>query len=133
MLLLIKNKDNQEGRIYLDKGKVFHSENDKAKGEKALYRIFRWSESTYEVMVAPDASSLPHSIDLPAESLITDGLQQLEEIEMITPVLPPPFVPLRLKEDCPLPLCELSPAEIEIFQAVILLTDLIIKRRGSLE
>jgi hypothetical protein len=28
-------------------------------------------------------------------------------------------VPLRLKEDCPLPLCELSPAEIEIFQAII--------------
>ena len=43
VLLLIKNKGNQEGRIYLDKGKVFHSENNKAKGEKALYRIFRWS------------------------------------------------------------------------------------------
>ncbi len=26
---------------------------------------------------------------------------------------------LRLKEDCPLPLCELSPTEIEIFQSII--------------
>jgi pSer/pThr/pTyr-binding forkhead associated (FHA) protein len=118
-LLLIKHKDGQEGRIYVDKGKVFHAESDKAKGEKALYRIFRWPESTYEVMAPSDESSLPHSIDLPVESLITDGLHQLEEIEMITPILPPPVVPLRLKEDCPLPLCELSPAEIEIFQAVI--------------
>jgi pSer/pThr/pTyr-binding forkhead associated (FHA) protein len=118
-LLLIKNKGGQEGRIYVDKGKVFHAENEKAKGEKALYRIFRWPESTYEVMAPTDASSLPHSIDLPLESLITDGLHQLEEIEMIAPVLPPPVVPLRLREDCPLPLCELSPAEIEIFQAVI--------------
>ena len=84
-----------------------------------MYRIFRWSESTYEVIAAPDASSLPHSIDLSVESLIRDGLHQLEEIEIITPILPPPVVPLRLKEDCPLPSCELSPAEIEIFQAVI--------------
>jgi hypothetical protein len=53
------------------------------------------------------------------ESLITEGLRQLEEIEMITPVLPPSAVPLRLKEDCPLPLCELSPAEIDIFQAIV--------------
>jgi hypothetical protein len=53
------------------------------------------------------------------ESLISEGLHQLEEIEQISPILPPPVVPLRLKEDCPLPLCQLSPAEIEIFQAII--------------
>jgi hypothetical protein len=117
-LLVIRGKGD-EGKIYVDKGRVFHAETRNAKAEKALYRVFRWPEAAFEVMTSPDPSSLPHSIDLPLETLITEGLRQMEEIEMITPVLPPSVVPLRLKEDCPLPLCELSPAEIEIFQAII--------------
>jgi pSer/pThr/pTyr-binding forkhead associated (FHA) protein len=118
-LLFIRMKEDDEGKIYVDKGRVFHAETQTARGEKALFRIFRWSGATFEVMTSPEPSSLSHSIDLPLESLIAEALRQLEEIEMITPVLPPPVVPLRLKEDCPLPLCELSPAEVEIFQAII--------------
>jgi hypothetical protein len=41
------------------------------------------------------------------------------ELGKLVAGLPPLASPLRLKEDCPLPLTAHSPAEIEIFQAII--------------
>jgi hypothetical protein len=46
-------------------------------------------------------------------------MDHAQELGRLVAGLPPLATPLRLKEDCPLPLTAHSPAEIEIFQAII--------------
>lgn len=115
---LVISKRTEEGRIFFEKGRVIHSELGKVTGDKALYRILGWPEVAFEVQEFP-SESVPRSIDVPFDTLVAEGLQQSDEMEKLATMLPPPVVPLRLDENCPLPLCELSPAEIEIFQDLI--------------
>jgi hypothetical protein len=117
--LILRTPAGDEGQIFLEQGRVVHSELGKVRAEKALYRIFRWREGTYEVAPFPTASPVSHSIELPTDALVTEGRKHIDHVDKIGQVLPPPIIPMRLKEDCPLPLCELSPAEIEIFQSII--------------
>lgn len=116
---LVVRRASEEVRIFVDNGRVMHAEGGNAKAEKALYRVFGWDNATYELMELPTSSSVPHTVALPVDTLIMEGIQQAEEVEKLIALLPPPDAPLRLKEDCPLPLAALSPAEIEIYQSLI--------------
>lgn len=116
---VVVKRRTEEGRIYFEDGRLFHVELGKVRGVKALYRMLMWNETEFEIEDLPTGSSLPKTVDLPFDSLMADGLQQTDEMEKLSSLLPPPVVPLKLKEDCKLPLCDLSPAEIEIFQALI--------------
>lgn len=80
--------------------------------------ITTWSAQTFEVLEF-QSESVSRSIEVPFDTLVAEGLQQADELEKLTVLLPPPVVPIRLDENCPLPLCELSPAEIEILQELI--------------
>jgi len=51
--------------------------------------------------------------------MVVEGMDHVQELGKLVAALPPLAIPLRLKEDCPLPLTAHSPAEIEIFQAII--------------
>jgi predicted component of type VI protein secretion system len=117
-LTLLEVRDGaHEARIILDKGGVLHAECARAKGEKALYRVFRWESASYELKAVPSDSNSARTIALPTDTLISEGVQQAEEVDKLLAQLPE--APLRLKEDCPLPLAALSPAEIGIYQSLI--------------
>ena len=115
---LVVKKRADEGRIFFDKGQLIHAELGKVRGDKALYRILGWPGVTFEVQEF-QSESVSRSIEVPFDTLVAEGLQQADELEKLTVLLPPPVVPIRLDENCPLPLCELSPAEIEILQELI--------------
>jgi hypothetical protein len=112
-------RDGAWARLLFDRERLFHVEYGEVVGEKALYRLFGWHDGDYEVAPLSDPSSELVSLCLPLEALIVEGLDHVQELGKLVAALPPLAIPLRLKEDCPLPLTAHSPAEIEIFQAII--------------
>jgi hypothetical protein len=112
-------RQDRNARILFKGGRLFHASYEGVVGEKALYRLFSWHEGSYEILPLADAESHPVTICLPLDALIVDGLDHAQELGKLVAELPPLAVPLRLNENCPLPLSAHSPAEIEIFQAII--------------
>jgi len=110
-------KQDEQACVYVDSGRIVHAEAGRARGEKALYRLFEWEQATFEVVELP--SNVPHSIELPTDTLITEGVEQLDGMRLISAKFPPLGVELQLREDCSLPLSSFSPAEIEVFQSII--------------
>jgi hypothetical protein len=109
----------QKAELLFDRGRLFHAVSGGASGEKALYRVFSWHEGSYSIEPCSNPAAWPASICLPLDAMIEEGLDHARDLGMLIAELPPLAVPLRLKEDCPLPLTAHSPAEIEIFQAII--------------
>ena len=88
-------------------------------GEKALYRLFSWRNASYTVEEFPDSESTIRSVELPVDTLIVEGMKHASEIGMLLGMLPPLDASLQLKEDCTLPPSAYTPAELQVFQAVI--------------
>ena len=116
---LYVRSESATSEIWIQNGRIVHAENGDVTGEKALYRVFGWHNAIYEVAEFPEGLSPPKSIDLPADTVIAEGMRQAAEIGKLFSDLPPAETPLRLKEDCPLPPSVYTPAEFQIFQAVI--------------
>ena len=112
-------RDGRKAQLLFDRERLFHVDYEGSVGEKALYRLFSWHEGSYEIECLADAASQPVTICLPLDALIVEGMDHAQELGKLVAGLPPLAIPLRLKEDCPLPLTAHSPAEIEIFQEII--------------
>lgn len=111
--------DRARAAIYFHQQQIRHVELGPAVGEKALYQIFRWQEASYSIGSFEQPDSLPCTIALPVETLLAEGTEQALEIGRLVGQLPPFAASLRLNPDCPIPLTSHTPAEIEIFQAII--------------
>jgi hypothetical protein len=118
-LRALLSREGRTASILFDRRRPFHVDYEGVVGEKALYRLFSWHEGSYEVEPLADAASQPVTICLPLDALVVEGMDHAQELGKLVAALPPLAIPLRLKEDCPLPLTAHSPAEIEIFQAII--------------
>jgi hypothetical protein len=62
---------------------------------------------------------VPRVICVPIETLVEEGVQQAKELDELIGRLPPPDAPLRLRESCKMRICDFTPAEIEVFLALI--------------
>ncbi len=112
--------ESATSEIWIRKGRIVHAENGNVTGEKALYRVFGWRNAIYEVAEFPENLSPPKSIDdMPADTVIAEGMRQATDTGKLFSDLPPAETPLQLKEDCPLPPSVYTPAEFQIYQAVI--------------
>jgi hypothetical protein len=118
-LRALLSRDGRKAFLLFDRERLFHVEYEGVVGEKALYRLFSWHEGSYEIEPLADAGSQPVTICLPLDALVVEGMDHAQELGKLVAALPPLAIPLRLKEDCPLPLTAHSPAEIEIFQSII--------------
>ncbi len=112
-------KGEETGRIYIQKDKIIHATYGRAEGEKALCRFFGWQSAKYEIVEFPTSSDVTRTINLPADTLILEGMSQISELARLIAELPPLGVPLTLKEDCSLPVSAHSAAEIEIYMSII--------------
>ncbi len=117
VLLTLTQKDGQ-GCVWVRKDRIVHAEYGSVTGEKALYRFFGWGDASYEVDELADEHATPRSIELPVDTLIVEGMKHASEIGMLLGRLPLE-ASLQLKEDCTLPPSAYTPAELQIFQAVI--------------
>lgn len=122
-IVLARNK-NDKIEVYVHEGRIVFAESGKARAEKALYRAFEWHRGEFYTEPFPANDSIPRSMTVPVETLVDEGEQQANDIDDLINKLPPPDAPLRVVETCKMRICDFTPAELEVFQAVI--------RHGSL-
>jgi len=115
---LVLRRDGQSGRIFVQKGIVVHAESGETLAEKALYRLFGWQGADYEIAAYPNGS-VPRTIGLPTETLIKEGVKELEGMAVLVGHLPSFESPFVLNEACTLSLSALSAVEIEVLQGLI--------------
>jgi hypothetical protein len=109
---------SEEGKIYVTDGSVVHCELGGQRKEKALYRLLALQKGTYELHTLPPAG-VPQTIQVPTESLVIEGMQQLEALEGLTSKLPPLMYEIALNEGCTIPVSALTSDELEIYQFLI--------------
>ena len=118
-LRIVLTRARESARIWTRKRKIVHAQHETAVGEKALYRIFSWESGSYEIEALEPNDGLRQTIDLPLNTLVTEGLAHATELGTLAARLPPCEAALRLREDCVLTITAYSPAEFEMFQLIV--------------
>lgn len=117
-LTLARNKSDYI-IVYAHDGRIVYAEAGTARAEKALYRVFEWRRGEYKSEPFPANDSIPRAMTVPVETLVEEGEQQAKEFDELITKLPPPEAALRLREGCKMRICDFTPSELEVFQAVI--------------
>jgi hypothetical protein len=115
----VVKRSDEVAHVVIHKHNVVHAEYGHAVGEKALYRLFGWRDASYEIEALSNKNEISRTIVLPVETLIMEGIGHSVELGRVIAKLPALGAPLRLKEDCPLPMTAHSPEEIEMLQLIV--------------
>ncbi|MBN2720558.1 MAG: DUF4388 domain-containing protein [Proteobacteria bacterium] len=94
--------DDQSGIVHLLDGAVISAILGETSGEKALYRILRWSKGRF--IYQPGETMATRNISRSMDALLMEGMRQLDEWESLVSLLPAPETGLNLirdKEDLP--------------------------------
>lgn len=118
-LRAVVKRGDEQAHVVIHKQGIVHAAYGNSTGEKALYRLFGWREGLYEIEALQPQEEIPRTISLPVETLIMEGMGHAVELGSLVATLPPLGAPLRIKEDCPLPMSAHSPEEIEMFQLIV--------------
>jgi pSer/pThr/pTyr-binding forkhead associated (FHA) protein len=108
------------GKLYLREGHVYHAEiegNNLVKSRKAFYRMFGWTEGTFDLRPTGDHRA-PEEITESTTSLVLEGVRQLDEIRILEPKLPRPGARLHIADPLPGNLRDLATEEIQLFEIV---------------
>jgi hypothetical protein len=115
------------GRIYLRKGQIYFAtvdDNFSIKPRKAIYRLLTWSDGSFE-LEPPDDRQVIDEVTESTEALLMEGMRQLDEIRHLlnetaeSGDMPPPEAHLAVPTPLAGRLRDLSPQELDVFQAVL--------------
>jgi hypothetical protein len=115
------HSDRGVGKVYLREGQVYHAEiegNTIVKSRKAFYRMFGWTDGTFDLRPAGD-HHVTEEITESTTSLILEGVRQLDEVRILEPKLPRKGARLHATEPLPGNLRDLATEEIQLFQLVL--------------
>jgi pSer/pThr/pTyr-binding forkhead associated (FHA) protein len=119
--VLVVRTDFGEGRLYFRKGQVYYATIDDSfdiPPRKAIYRMLTWTSGAFE-LDPPDDKEVLEEISDPTESLLMEGLRQLDEVERIRHELPDRNALVGLNQPLHSPLRDLTPAELDTLQLAI--------------
>jgi len=120
-VLELVNDAGQEGKIYLDKGRITYAQigDDEERGPlKSVYRLIRWASGTFE-LAPPESRAFPTEIQGSTEGILMEGSRQQDEMARLEPDLPPPGVPIVLSLPLKQPLRELDPEQLDLLQLAL--------------
>ena len=109
---------HQEGRILLREGNVVHCEYGAIRGKKALYRLLGQERGTYQILELGEEGPAGSLHDT-TESLVVEGMQELEALDGLVAMLPPMTHELDLEERCAIPVNALTADEVATYQELI--------------
>jgi pSer/pThr/pTyr-binding forkhead associated (FHA) protein len=118
-VLLQLRRGGETGKIFIKKNTILHAEDGRVSGEKAFCRLFGWHNAEYELLEYPTTFDVAPTIQLPADTLILEGMSQISELSKLIAELPPLEVALALNDSCTVPVSAHSAAEIEIYLSLI--------------
>jgi hypothetical protein len=109
------------GKIYLRQGRCYYATiNDEADLDpyKAFYRLIAWRQGTFS-LEQPTDDTFETEIEDSIESLMMEGMRQLDEIQNLGPNVPEMQNVLKVKKPLVAPLRGLKPELLDTFQLVL--------------
>src|SRR6188768_3656856 len=119
--VLVLQTDTHEGRIYLTEGKVRFAAiegMDAVPPLKAVYRMLDWHQGQF-ALDPPDSRKFDNPVDAGAQEILMEGIRQQDEFNALRPRLPTLESSFRLNLPLESKLRELSPAQLDMLQAVL--------------
>ncbi|HTM47026.1 MAG TPA: DUF4388 domain-containing protein [Polyangiaceae bacterium] len=113
------------GKIYLKQGAIQHAEivpmgvgSSMAEGLKALYRMIAWPTGTF-LLNPPEERDFEQPLDVSVQAVLMEGFRQKDEYEQLRPRMPSWDERLSVARPMGVKLRELSPEELDVFQAAL--------------
>jgi pSer/pThr/pTyr-binding forkhead associated (FHA) protein len=119
-VLSIRN-DRGHGRIYLRKGQIYFAaidDNFAVRPQKAIYRLLTWPTGSFE-LEPPDERQVMEEIAESTESLLMEGIRQLDEVNHLQKDLPAPDARLAIPTPLAGKLRDMKPEQLDVFQLVL--------------
>ena len=119
--VLVIHSDRHAGKIFFRKGQIYFGniENQFNIGpRKALTRMLGWTQGSFE-LEPPDESAVLEELDDSTEGLLIESMRQLDEYQVAAEKLPELSSPIGVTRPLKGKLRELSPEELDVFQAAL--------------
>lgn len=115
-------KGVEQGKIYFVEGKLVSALIGEVLGAKSMFRMLAFDEGDFEFHPLPedfDEGAAQGKIDMSLESILIEGMRQIDEFEKIKKGLPSLDSVLVLKKEFEAPLSKLHPKVLDILQLVL--------------
>src|SRR6187549_1797463 len=119
--VLVVHSDRHVGKTFFRKGQIYFAsiENQFNIGpRKALTRMLSWTQGQFE-LEPPDEAAVLEEMDDSTEGLLIESMRQLDEYKVISEKLPDLSSPIGVARPLKAKLRELSPEELDVFQAAL--------------
>jgi pSer/pThr/pTyr-binding forkhead associated (FHA) protein len=122
--VLVVEAGQEGGRIFLDQGLIHYVTVEQNGKEiplaplKAFYRMLNWDRGSFE-LEPPSTRKFETPLNASVTEVLMEGFRQRDEYEHIKRKLPALTARLELVTPIAKPLRELSPAELDVVQAVL--------------
>ncbi len=110
-----------EGKVYLDKGKIHYAVingDESVPAEKAFYRLLVWEQGRFDLM-PPEEREFVNPLEGSNEGLLMDGMRQLDEMRRLGDALPPLTAKISLTFPLEVPLRDASPEQLDVIQLAL--------------
>jgi len=122
--VLVVEAGTDGGRIFLDQGLIHYVTVEQSGKEvalaplKAFYRMLIWERGSFE-LEPPSTRKFEIPLNASVTEVLMEGFRQRDEFEHIKRKLPASATRLEVITPVPKPLRDLSPSELDVFQAVL--------------
>jgi pSer/pThr/pTyr-binding forkhead associated (FHA) protein len=119
--VLVIHSDRHAGKIFFRKGQIYFGniENQFNIGpRKALTRMLGWTQGQFE-LEPPDETAVLEELDDSTEGLLIESMRQLDEYKVVAEKMPELASPIGVARPLKSKLRELSPEELDVFQAAL--------------
>jgi pSer/pThr/pTyr-binding forkhead associated (FHA) protein len=119
--VLVVHSDRHVGKIFFRKGQIYFAnlENQFNVGpRKAMTRMLGWTQGSFE-LEPPDESAVLEEMTDSTEAMLMESMRQLDEYKVAAEKLPDLGSPIGLARPLKAKLRELSPEELDVFQAAM--------------
>lgn len=119
--LLVVHNEHGDGSIYFRKGQMYYASIDDSfdlHPRKAIHRMLAWMTGSFS-LEPPDDKQVLEELTDSTESLLMEGMRQIDEMQRLAKDLPPRDARLMLVAPLVAPLRELSPDELDTLQLVL--------------
>jgi pSer/pThr/pTyr-binding forkhead associated (FHA) protein len=119
--VLVVHSDRHVGKIFFRKGQIYFAnlENQFNIGpRKALTRMLGWAQGSFE-LEPPDESAVLEEMTDSTEAMLMESMRQLDEYKVAVEKLPDLGSPIGIARPLKSKLRELSPEELDVFQAAM--------------
>ncbi len=113
--------EHDEGKVYLDKGKIHYAVvngDESVPAEKAFYRILVWDQGRFDLL-QPEEREFVDPLNVANEALLMDGMRQLDEMRRLGDALPSLKASIMVASPLEAPLREASPEQLDVIQLAL--------------